>query len=90
MECNRTKGSNASRTRHMAMSLMKTRVASRVTVWPRDVHVTPPKADMCGATRDVHFGPKADMGVWLSSVYQLIYDSQHCRRDRETKLFCGI
>src|SRR5262245_781156 len=22
----------------------------------------PPKADMCGATRDVCFGPKADMG----------------------------
>src|SRR5262249_6203555 len=25
----------------------------------------PPKADMCGATRDVRFGPKADM--WLKS-----------------------
>src|SRR5262245_19534164 len=24
----------------------------------------PPKADMCGATRDVHFGPKADIGNW--------------------------
>jgi len=23
----------------------------------------PPKADMCGATRDVCFGPKADVGI---------------------------
>jgi len=23
----------------------------------------PPKADMCGATRDVRFGPKADIGL---------------------------
>ena len=23
----------------------------------------PPKADMCGATRDVRFGPKADIGT---------------------------
>jgi hypothetical protein len=26
----------------------------------------PPKADMCGATRDVRHGPKADIGVKLS------------------------
>ena len=25
----------------------------------------PPKADMCGATRDVRFVPKADIGGWL-------------------------
>jgi hypothetical protein len=24
----------------------------------------PPKADMCGATRDVRFGPKADIGLF--------------------------
>jgi hypothetical protein len=26
----------------------------------------PPKADMCGAARDVRFGPKADIGVTQS------------------------
>src|SRR5262249_1822190 len=25
----------------------------------------PPKADMCGATRDVRFGPKADIGTLI-------------------------
>jgi hypothetical protein len=24
----------------------------------------PPKADMCGAARDVRFGPKGDMPTW--------------------------
>jgi hypothetical protein len=27
----------------------------------KGMSVLPPKADMCGATRDVCFGPKADM-----------------------------
>ena len=26
----------------------------------------PPKADMCGATRDVHFGPIADIGIYAT------------------------
>jgi hypothetical protein len=26
----------------------------------------PPKADMCGATRDVRFGQKADIGAQIS------------------------
>jgi hypothetical protein len=26
----------------------------------------PPKADMCGATRDVRFGPKADLWLFIT------------------------
>jgi len=28
----------------------------------------PPKADMCGATRDVRFGPKADISLQLKGL----------------------
>jgi hypothetical protein len=28
----------------------------------------PPKADMCGATRNVRYGPKADIGVDATCV----------------------
>ena len=30
----------------------------------------PPKADMCSATRDVRFGPKAGIGLLVSAVRQ--------------------
>ena len=33
----------------------------RVRMTVRVMSALPPKADMCGATRDVRFGPKADM-----------------------------
>ena len=52
------------------------------------VSALPPKADMCGATSDVCYGPIADMGR-LRSVYELISDCQHGRWDGETKLFCS-
>jgi hypothetical protein len=32
----------------------------------------PPKADMCGATRDVRFGPKADSRIAVSLFNQFI------------------
>src|SRR5262249_59487139 len=38
----------------------------------------PPKADMCGATRDVRFGPEADIGA---------LDICHCRTNL---LFVGL
>jgi hypothetical protein len=30
---------------------------------PFELSALPPKADVCGATRDVRFGPKADIGL---------------------------
>jgi hypothetical protein len=33
----------------------------------------PPKADMCGAARDVRFGPKADISPMVLQVLTLIY-----------------
>jgi len=30
------------------------------------ISALPPKADMCGATRDVRFGPIADIGCYSS------------------------
>jgi hypothetical protein len=32
----------------------------------------PPKADMCGATRDVRFGPIADIAVFPNDVRALV------------------
>jgi hypothetical protein len=37
----------------------------------RDVCFPPPKADMCGATRNVRFGPKADTSAGLRKVILL-------------------
>jgi hypothetical protein len=33
----------------------------------RGMSALPPKADMCGATRDVRFGPEADTAAHLES-----------------------
>jgi hypothetical protein len=39
--------------------------SDRESGFPRKVmSALPPKADMCGATRDVRFGPEADIGVF--------------------------
>jgi hypothetical protein len=40
----------------------------------------PPKADMCGATRDVRYGPKAD----ISSFDHLVGEGEHIDRDGQS------
>ena len=45
----------------------------------------PPKADMCGATRDVRFGPIADV-----ARYSIICASLQCRRYAETERLGGL
>jgi hypothetical protein len=40
----------------------------RTNTVQKDMSALPPKADMCVATRDVCFGPKADMGATSSAV----------------------
>ena len=47
----------------------------------------PPKADMCGATRDVCFGPKADIAILLN---QLIGNGEHARRNSQPEPFSGL
>jgi len=36
----------------------------------------PPKADMCGATRDVRFGPKADIGCLFAYLIGDVLETQ--------------
>ena len=52
----------------------------------------PPKADMCGATRDVRFVPKAD--IVASSACQLFDDlvgaGEHRRRECEAERLGGF
>ena len=49
---------------------------------PRPVHAVPPKADMCGAARDVRFGPIAD--IWLS-LDHLVGEQQERLGKREAE-----
>jgi hypothetical protein len=42
----------------------------------------PPKADMCSATTDVRFGPKADISLLF---YQLVGTGEQRRRNRDAK-----
>ena len=44
-------------------ALLRQQINIRVIDHVRLMSALPPKADMCGATRDVRFGPKADMLV---------------------------
>ena len=41
----------------------------------------PPKADMCSATKDVRYGPKADIGCLFD---HLISDLLETKRSRDT------
>src|SRR5262245_20660612 len=41
----------------------------------RNMSALPPKADMCGAIRDVRFGPIADIGASDAKIDRL----RHCR-----------
>ena len=47
----------------------------------------PPKADMCGATRDVRFGPEADIGQLFD---HLVGAGEHAYWNDETKLIRGL
>src|SRR5262245_10978718 len=52
----------------------------------------PPKANMCGATRDVRFGPKADS---CAAAKRTLFDHLVSSREqdpghRETKRLCGL
>src|SRR5262245_5647811 len=50
----------------------------------------PPKADMCGATRDVRYGPKADSCIAAKALFdQLVGERKQIRRDIEAERFGG-
>src|SRR5262245_25671755 len=46
-----------------------------------------PKADMCGATRDVRYGPIADIGISFNYV---VGDSHYARWNRDAKCLSGL
>src|SRR5262245_64190387 len=52
----------------------------------------PPKADMCSATRDVCFGPKADIRTRLvsSAFDDLVGAGKDCRRNGEAESLRGL
>jgi hypothetical protein len=53
-------------------------LGQKQTFTPQKVmSVLPPKADVCGATRDVRFGPKADIGFAIQSL-----DRREQKQDR--------
>ena len=67
--------------------------ASKCPLWvkrrqlqPNGTSALPPKADMCGATRDVRFGPKADIlqcgRNWHYSITSSARDSSDCVSER--------
>src|SRR5262249_30883383 len=51
---------------HQPMSALPPIATAKADFPQKSCPLYPPKADMCGATRDVRFGPKADMGLGLS------------------------
>src|SRR5215475_8389400 len=52
----------------------------------------PPKANMCGATRDVRFGPKADSCTAAKRTLfdHLVSSREQGRGHREPKRLCGL
>jgi hypothetical protein len=47
----------------------------------------PPKADMCGASSEVRYGPKADMSV--SAWGRLAHASRTANRAQKVRLYLG-
>jgi hypothetical protein len=68
-----------------AMSALHPIATAKAKIPQKAMSALPPKADMCGATRDVRFGPKAD----IVSFDNFVGERQYLWRKFDAKSLCG-